>query len=57
MSMLDSLNRPKWQHKDPEVRRNAVDQLDDQDLLLDLVKTDSDLTVQASALSRTPWTR
>ncbi len=52
MSLFDSLNRPKWQHKDPEVRRNAVDQLDDQDVLLDLVKTDSDFTVQASALSR-----
>jgi exonuclease SbcC len=52
MSLFDSLNRPKWQHKDPEVRRTAVGQLDDQDVLLDLVKTDADSTVQASALSR-----
>ena len=52
MTMFDSLNRPKWQHKDPEVRRNAVGQLDDQDVLVELVKTDSDSTVQASALSR-----
>jgi len=52
MPLFDSLNRPKWQHKDPAVRRNAVDQLDDQDVLLELVKTDGDSTVQASALSR-----
>jgi exonuclease SbcC len=52
MTLFDSLNRPKWQHKDPEVRKDAVGQLDDQDVLLELVKTDADSTVQASALSR-----
>ncbi len=52
MSLFDSLNRPKWQHKDPQVRRNAVDQLDDQDVLFELVKMDADSTVQAKALSR-----
>lgn len=52
MSLIDSLNRPKWQHNDPEVRKHAVDQLDDQDVLIELVKTDADATVQARALSR-----
>ncbi|MEE8496433.1 MAG: hypothetical protein V3S21_08140, partial [Xanthomonadales bacterium] len=52
MSLFDSLNRPKWQHKDPQVRRNAVDQLDDQEVLFELVKMDADSTVQAKALSR-----
>jgi hypothetical protein len=52
MSLFDPLNRPKWQHDDPEVRRNAVGQLDDQDVLFDLVKTDTDSSVQATALSR-----
>ncbi len=52
MSLIDSLNRPKWQHHDPEVRKQAVDQLDDQDVLFELVNTDTDATVQARALSR-----
>ena len=52
MALLDSLNRPKWQHKDPEVRRNSVSQLDDQDVLFELLTTDTDATVQEAALSR-----
>ena len=52
MSLFDSLNRPDWQHKNPQVRKNAVDELDDQDRLLELVNTDPDPTVQARALSR-----
>ena len=52
MTLFDSLNRPKWQHKDPEVRRNVIDELDDQDVLIELAKTDTDSTVQARALSR-----
>ena len=52
MSLFDSINRPDWQHKNPEVRKNAVDQLDDQGVLLELVNTDPDCTVQAKALSR-----
>ena len=52
MSLFDSLNRPDWQHNSPEVRKNAVGELDDQDTLLGLVNTDPDSTVQARALSR-----
>ena len=52
MSLFDSLNRPDWQHKSPEVRKNAVGEPDDQDKLLGLVNTDPDSTVQARALSR-----
>ena len=52
MVLLDSINRPKWQHKDPEVRRNSVSQLDDQDVLLELVTGDDDSRVREIALSR-----
>ena len=52
MALLDSINRPKWQHKDPEVRRNSVSQLDDQDVLLELVTGDDDSRVREIALSR-----
>ena len=52
MSLFDSINRPKWQHKDPEVRKAAIGQTDDQAVLVELVKTDVDFSVQAKALSR-----
>jgi hypothetical protein len=52
MSLFDSFTRPKWQHKNPEVRKSAIDQLDDEQLLLELVKTDPDSAVQSKALAR-----
>ena len=52
MSLFDTLNRPNWQHKNPQVRKNAVGELDDQDTLLELVHMDPDPAVQARALSR-----
>ena len=52
MTLLDSIGRPKWQHKNPDVRIEGIDLLDDPDLLLEIVKTDSDPKVQAKALSR-----
>jgi exonuclease SbcC len=52
MALLDSINHPKWQDKDPEVRRNSVSQLDDQDVLLELVTGDDDSRVREIALSR-----
>lgn len=52
MSLLDSLTSPKWQHSNPEVRKSAIAQLDDPAVLLELVKTDPDVTVQGAALSR-----
>ena len=52
MSLFDSVSLPKWQHKNPETRKQAVSELDDQAILLELVKTDPDSSVQAAALAR-----
>jgi hypothetical protein len=52
MSMFDSINKPQWQHRNPEVRKAAVDQLDDQVVLIELLNTDPDPDVRAHALSR-----
>ena len=52
MSLIDSFTGPKWQHKDPEVRKIAIEQLDDPEVLLQLVSSDPDPAVQSAALSR-----
>jgi len=52
MSLFDSIKGPKWQHGNPEVRREAIEQLDDQQQLLELATSDPDPAVQAAALSR-----
>ncbi|MDZ4731575.1 MAG: DUF349 domain-containing protein [Xanthomonadales bacterium] len=52
MSLFDSIKPPKWQHKNPEVRQQALSELDDQALLLELVYTDPDPSVQLAALAR-----
>jgi exonuclease SbcC len=52
MTLLDSFGRPKWQHKNPDVRIEGIDLLDDPDLLLEIVNADPDPAVQARALSR-----
>ena len=52
MSLFDSLTGPKWQHSDPQVRKDAIEQLDDPDILLGLVASDPEPTVQAAALAR-----
>ncbi len=52
MSLFDSFTGPRWQHSNPQVRKEAVAQLQDQEVLLELVKTDLDPGVQAAALCR-----
>jgi len=52
MSLFDSIGVPKWQHKSPEVRKQAIGELDDEAVLLQLVRTDSDASVQEAALQR-----
>ncbi|MBV1932532.1 MAG: DUF349 domain-containing protein [Porticoccaceae bacterium] len=52
MSIFDTLSRPKWRHKNPDIRKKAIAELDDQDLLLEVVKVDTDIEVQAAALAR-----
>lgn len=52
MSIFDPLSRPKWRHKNPDVRKQAIAELEDQNLLLEVVKVDTDPEVQAAALTR-----
>ncbi len=52
MSLIDSFTKPQWQHHKPEVRKTAIDQLDDQTVLVDLVNADPDPDVRSHALSR-----
>lgn len=52
MPMFDSLKNPKWQHSKPEVRMAAIDELDDQAILIELVSNDPDDSVRAHALKR-----
>jgi len=54
MSLIDSFTKPQWQHRKPEVRKTAIDQLDDQTVLVDLVNADPDPDVRSHALSRVP---
>jgi hypothetical protein len=52
MTLLDSFNKPGWQHRDPEVRMAAIDELGDESILVDLVHNDPESEVRARALSR-----
>ncbi len=52
MTLLDSFGRPKWQHKNPDIRIKGIELLEDPDLLLEIVKTDTDPRVQAIAMAR-----
>jgi exonuclease SbcC len=52
MTMFDSFSKPGWQHSDPEVRKTAIDQIEDVAVLVDLVHNDPEPGVQAHALAR-----
>lgn len=45
MSLWDIL-RPKWKHPDPEVRKAAVEQIEEQSVLAKVVKKDSDADIR-----------
>jgi hypothetical protein len=52
MSLFESFNRPGWEHDDPEVRKAAVEELEDEAVLAGLVRDDPDERVRARALAR-----
>jgi len=52
MTLFDSFNKPSWQHRDPEVRKTAIDAIDDQAILLNLVQDDPDPEVRSAALAK-----
>ncbi|OUS41115.1 hypothetical protein A9R00_02575, partial [Oleispira antarctica] len=47
-----SLFKPKWQHKDPSVRKQAVNNLTDEKILVQIANQDSDKGVRLLALSK-----
>ncbi|MBT8053130.1 MAG: DUF349 domain-containing protein [Gammaproteobacteria bacterium] len=52
MTLFDSLSKPGWQSKKPEVRLAAIDEIDDESILLQLVREDPEAEIQAQALAR-----
>lgn len=52
MSLLEPFSKPRWQHRDPAVRLAAVEELDDETVLLEVLQTDEDAAVRACALVR-----
>jgi hypothetical protein len=50
--LLDSLKKPKWQSKYWKKRLEAVKELDDQEILIDLAQNDPDSDVRAAAVKK-----
>ena len=38
--MFESFTKPGWQHPKPEVRKAAIDELEDESILVELVEND-----------------
>ena len=56
MALLENLFKPsflkpKWQHKDPAVRKLALAKLNDEKILVQIAEQDTDLSVRSSALA------
>lgn len=47
-----SLFKPKWQHKDPAVRKQALDNLTDEKVFVQMANQDNDQSVRLLALSK-----
>jgi exonuclease SbcC len=47
-----SIFKPKWQHKDPAVRKLALAKLNDEKTLAQIVNEDTDLSVRSAALAK-----
>jgi len=52
MSLLEPFSKPRWQHRDPEVRLAAVRELEDEATLLDVLGSEEEPRVLAAALER-----
>jgi len=52
MTLFDSFGKPSWQHRNPEVRRAAVNEIEDESVLAGLVQEDPDEEVRSLALAR-----
>lgn len=51
MNLLN-LFRPKWKHTNPEIRRTAVQRLEDQTVLVGVAQSDEDTSVRKTALMK-----
>jgi DNA repair protein SbcC/Rad50 len=47
-----NLKKPDWQHPDPDVRRTAIDRIDDENILKQLIATDTDSVVRRFAIRK-----
>ena len=52
MGFFDNIMKPKWQSKDWKKRLEAVKELDDQEILIDLAKNDPDKDVRVAAVKK-----
>lgn len=52
MSPLRSLFQPRWQHKNPQIRKKTISQLTDPDLLLKIVHSDPQPDLKSLALAQ-----
>ena len=51
MTLLDSFNKPSWQHRNPENRKKAIADIADVEVLAQLVREDPDGDVRSHALT------
>lgn len=52
MGLFDKFRTPKWKHEDAKVRLEAVKELDDQEILAEIAKNDSDKDVRKEAVKK-----
>jgi len=50
--ILSKLIKPKWQHRNPEVRRSALEKMDDLAVLSEIAQNDEDATVRRVAVRK-----
>ena len=50
--ILSKFIKPKWQHRNPEVRKSALESIDDLAILSDIARNDEDATVRRVAVRR-----
>jgi len=50
--MFESFTKPGWQHPKPEVRKTAIEELEDESILIELMNSDPEPELRALALSR-----
>lgn len=52
MGLFDMFKKPEWKNKDPKIRIEAIKDLNDEKVLMDIVKNDSDNDVREVAINK-----